>query len=302
MISANKSVSLPDGRSLSYDECGDPDGAPVLVFHGSPASRIGMAGPEQDPIAERLGIRLIAPDRPGHGFSDHRPGRTILDWPVDVVGFADGLGLSRFSAVGVSGGSPYVAACAYRIPHRLVAAGSVSGIAPLDAPGVTSGMSRVNRVMFATGRWIPWLQERSVRKMGDAFATNPTTTLERVLAEVPEVDRAVLADPRRRQALIDSTREAFRRGHAGPALDLRLASRPWGFSLADVPMVMNLWFGLKDVNVPPAMGHYLAGAFARSEARVYPDEGHVSLYFQRFEEIMATLLATARREAGKPVG
>src|SRR5690349_14369006 len=147
-------------------------------------------------------------DRPGHGFSDHRPTRTILDWPVDVVGFADALGLSRFSALGISGGSPYVTACAYRIPHRLVAAGIISGVAPLDAPGVTVGMSRGNRMIFASGRWFPWLLDRSVKKMGDAFATNPSTTLERGLAEAPPADKAILADPRRRQVLSDSIREA----------------------------------------------------------------------------------------------
>lgn len=302
MINATRTVSLPDGRTLCYDECGDPEGIPVLIFHGSPGSRVGMAGPDQDGAAERLGVRLLAPDRPGHGLSDHRPTRTILDWPVDVIGFADALGISRFNVIGLSGGSPYALACAYRIPHRLMAAGVVSGLAPIDAPGVKDGMSRGNRMMFAAARWLPWLLDRSVRKMGEAFVTNPSTTMERASINAPEVDRRLLADPRRRQALIDSIREAFRRGHAGPALDIRLASRPWGFSLGDVPMVVNLWFGEKDVNVPPAMGHYLASALQRSEARVYPDEGHVSLFFNRFGEILESLLATARREQGKPVG
>ena len=83
--------------------------------------------------------------------------------------------------------------------------------------------------------------------------------------------------------------------------DLRLASRGWGFQLSQVPLVVNLWFGGKDVNVPPAAGRYLASALPRSEARFYPDEGHLSLLFNRYDDILTGLLATAQREDGRPV-
>lgn len=302
MIGAGKIATLPEGRSLSYDECGDPDGVPVMIFHGAPGSRIGLAGPEQDEVAERLGVRLVAPDRPGHGFSDHRPQRSVLDWPVDVLALADVLGISRFSVLGVAGGSAYVAACALRIPHRLRAAGIIGGIAPLEAPGVTRGMARGHRALLTAGRWLAWGLERAVRKLGDGLATNPATTLDRLLEGAPEVDRAMVADPRRRQLLIDSYREAFRRGPAGPALDLRLVSQPWGFALSDVPMIVNLWHGLQDTMAPPAMGDYLGRALPRSETRVYADLGQLSLLTNRFEEILTSLLATAHREEGKPVG
>jgi hypothetical protein len=66
-------------------------------------------------------------------------------------------------------------------------------------------------------------------------------------------------------------------------------------------MVVNLWFGGLDVNVPPASGRYLANALRRSEARFYPDDGHISLIWNRFEEVLTGLLTTAEREAGKPV-
>lgn len=302
MISAGKIATLPEGRSLGYDECGDPDGIPVMVFHGTPGSRIGLAGPEQDPVAERVGVRLIAPDRPGHGFSDHRVQRSVLDWPVDVLALADVLGISRFNVLGVGAGSAYVAACAFRIPHRLRAAGIIGGLAPIEVPGVTRGMARGYRTLLTSGRWLGWGLERAVRKLADGFTTNPSTTLDRLLEGAPELDRVLAADPRRRQLMIEGYREAFRRGPAGPTLDLRLVSQPWGFSLADVPMIVNLWHGLKDEMIPAAMGDYLGRALPRSETRVYAEEGQLTLWVNRFEEILGSLLATARREEGKPVG
>jgi len=53
----------------------------------------------------RPGLHLIAPDRPGYGLSDFYPrGRTIADYPDDVVALADSLGVDRFAVFGASGG------------------------------------------------------------------------------------------------------------------------------------------------------------------------------------------------------
>ena len=146
-IQADRTIRLPDGRTLGYAETGDPQGTPVLHFHGSPSCRLDATAPEFDAIAERLGVRVLALDRPGVGLSDPKPNRTILDWPADVLGFAEAVGLSRFSALGVSGGAPYAAACALRIPHRLRSVGIACGVAPMDVPDGRQGMSRQNRTM-----------------------------------------------------------------------------------------------------------------------------------------------------------
>ena len=66
-----------------------------------------------------------------------------------MLALADGLGVKRFAVMGVSGGGPYVAACAARIPgERLVACLHIAGIAPLDAaPGLRDGMMK-NNIIF----------------------------------------------------------------------------------------------------------------------------------------------------------
>ena len=48
---------------VSVAECGDPGGSPVLVMYGVGASRYFCL--LFDDLAKELGLRLIAPDRPG---------------------------------------------------------------------------------------------------------------------------------------------------------------------------------------------------------------------------------------------
>src|SRR5204863_1333027 len=110
--------------------------------------------------ARRLGVRLIAPERPGCGRSCAAPERTLLSWPADVLEFADALGIDRFAVVGFSAGGPYAAACAHLLPpERLIAAAIVNGVAPHDAGADISGMRLSYRAGFALARRFPALTE-----------------------------------------------------------------------------------------------------------------------------------------------
>ena len=102
-------IRLADGRTLACDPTGSP------VFY--PGSR--LEGRSAADTARRLGLRLIAPDRPGFGESTFQPGRTIGAWATDVAELADQIALGRFAIVGVSGGAPCALACAARIPDRV---------------------------------------------------------------------------------------------------------------------------------------------------------------------------------------
>ena len=119
---------LPDGRKQAYAEYGNAQGTPVLLVHGNPGSRLFWGLHPDSPF--RSGLRLIAPDRPGVGLSDLGPGRTVADWPDDVVSLADALGIQKLVVFGPSGGGPYALACAWKIPHRLTAVGLFAPMGP----------------------------------------------------------------------------------------------------------------------------------------------------------------------------
>jgi hypothetical protein len=54
-----------NGQTLGYAEYGEPDGLPVIGFHGMPGSRLVMKSIEKAALAAN--VCLITPDRPGCG-------------------------------------------------------------------------------------------------------------------------------------------------------------------------------------------------------------------------------------------
>ena len=127
------SVSLPDGRRLSYLSVGPGDGALVLYLHGAIGSP-QSASAELHAVTDELRIRYVMVGRPGFGGSDPAPGRTLLGFAHDAAALADALGHARFGVVGVSAGGPYALACAHELPARVAAAAVVSSMAPGACP------------------------------------------------------------------------------------------------------------------------------------------------------------------------
>ena len=123
-------ITLKSGRQLCYAEYGDPEGVPLMYFHGWPSSRLQAFS--LDPICREKGVRLIAPDRPGIGQSEPELNRTLRDWPPVVVELADALGIGSFLVMGVSGGGPYAVATAEALPDRVMRAAVVCGAPPLE--------------------------------------------------------------------------------------------------------------------------------------------------------------------------
>ena len=146
-------VQLSDGRRIAYQEYGDQEGHPVFFFHGWIGSRLDF-GPNND-IARELGMRVIAVDRPGCGSSDFQQDRGLLDWPDDVSGLADALGIETFAICGHSFGGPYVAVCAHLLPDRVTSAAIVAGISPLSFSGATRGMPAPVRLVLWLGGHAP---------------------------------------------------------------------------------------------------------------------------------------------------
>src|SRR2546425_487315 len=96
-------VSLRDGRCLGFAEWGDPNGRPVVVFHGGPGSRAMALGCEEH--ADRLGLRIVILERPGFGLSDFAPERSVIGWADDVADATHALDIREFAVVGVSAGA-----------------------------------------------------------------------------------------------------------------------------------------------------------------------------------------------------
>lgn len=274
------SIRLADGRRLGYAEYGAADGTPVLFFHGAPGS--SHIHTDMADIVAKRGIRLIAVDRPGYGWSDPQPGRTMLDWPDDIAALTDKLGLQRFAIIGFSGGSPYALACAYKLADRVTKVALAGAFAPLDAPGVLAGMSPASIGLFTLAKSNP----DELRSTLAAVAPTPAALLEAMSASLPEWDKNVV-NKRMAEFGAEYT-HTLRHGIEGLASDLVLLSNRWDFPLDKISNEVLLWCGTDDRNTPPAMTAYFSSALSNNHAVMREGEGHLSLLVH-WEEILARL-------------
>ena len=271
---------LPDGRALAAEEYGDPAGPPVFYFHGWPASRL-EAG-----LLPRMPVRLLSLDRPGYGRSSACPGRTMLDWATDVGHVADRLGLRQFHVVGLSGGGPFAAACAYAMPDRVLGVALVCPVPPATslARGPTVGhLYRLGRHPRAAHGIISILRPLLRRRI-----LTPRTL---VGASLPDADRAMLT--RRTMAALGlAWREGVGRSGQGALSDAVLYARPWGFDPANIRVPVALWYGADDSVIPrAAMAPY--EAIPNVRVHMLDNEGHYSLPLRHGAAILRRLTQPA---------
>lgn len=286
MAAREGEVRLADGRRLAYAEYGDPGGAAVLHFHGWPNSRVNAA--LGDEAARRAGVRLIAFDRPGFGRSDRKKQRTIASWVEDVTEAAGQLGLERFAVIGYSGGGPYAAACAERIPHRLSAVALVSALAPLDAAEAVRGFPLIARLLIRLWRFLPWLTRPGIWLIGRQVRRDAEKAIVGAGRGAPPADAAVLARAEVRAAYAEDLRESFRQGSRAAADEFALFLRRWDVHEERIAIEVGLWQGEADKVVPSSMGRYHAKAIPNCRAAFLPEQGHYWLV-DHWDEVLAAL-------------
>jgi pimeloyl-ACP methyl ester carboxylesterase len=234
-----------------------------------------------------MGIRLIAPDRPGMGYSNFQPKRCLLDWPDDICVLADALELGNFGILGYSGGGPYALACAYKIPERLSAVGVLAGIGPVTEPGALEGMTRNNVQIFTLSRRFPWLLNLLYRMQ---ISADGEKLMRAAIPQMAKPDQEVMQDPEVIRGMGKDFKGSFRQNPRGVIQEGTLLGSDWGFKLTDIQAAVNLWQGEEDINVPAAMGRYQARQLPNCIAKFYPGEGHISIVNHHIREILAVFV------------
>ncbi|WP_299263208.1 alpha/beta fold hydrolase [Halorientalis sp.] len=274
-------VELRDGRDLGYATVGDPDGEPLVLFHGFPNSRVFAAA--FDGVAREQNARVVAPERPGFGVSDPAHGRTLTDWPADVADMADTLGLDEFSVLGISAGGPYAVATAALLDQRVERAGVVCGLGPMAAVGLR------DRLWYYGARVLPPVTKLGLWLGGRQALGDRETFLESMAENAAPADGPVWTG--RLGMVVHASMVESRRHHGLDPLvtETALFGRPWGVDLGAISVPMWLWYGKADTVVPPAMGLYLTEAIPTAESQFYPDLGHLSTVQETEQEVFETL-------------
>jgi pimeloyl-ACP methyl ester carboxylesterase len=281
-------VTAADGRTLTIAECGDRDGFPVFMLHGTPGSRFAGQGAATE-YAD-VGARVITYDRPGYGGSDRFRGRRVVDCVADVSTIADSLGIERFAVTGSSWGGPHSLGVAARLPERVTRAACIACVAPFDMPGFDwfADMDAVNI------EEIGWALEgedvlarnieRVAARMLERVADDPSKMVSDEV-QLSEADRAQMANPERHEIIRQMINEAFRQGVWGYVDDALCLIQPWGFEVTEIRVPTRVLYGLTDVLVPRQHGEWLAHNVPNAEVVIDEQGGHLpdpNLVTERF--------------------
>lgn len=284
-------ITTRDGRQLYVLESGKRHGIPVLAHIGTPGS--GTLHDAWVADAAARGIRLITYDRPGYGESSPHPGRTVASVAADVTEIAEHLRIRRLLVWGVSGGGPHALACAALLPDLVAAAAALASPAPYGADGLDwmRGMGEDNLLEFGAA-----LQSRAA--LSDFIQGGLPGLLEATPASLVAAMRTLLSPPdvavlseENAAFLIDNMHRGVQEGCAGWIDDDLAFTRPWGFDPADIRVPLLIVQGAQDLMVPPAHGEWLSRHIPQAETRMLPDDGHLTLGFDRIPEVHTWLLS-----------
>ncbi|KAI1821263.1 alpha/beta hydrolase fold protein [Xylaria intraflava] len=278
-------LTLPDGRTLSYAQYGLSTGPAIFFMHGLPGSR--MEGALFDAPAITPRARIISVDRPGYGLSSPQPNRTILDYAKDIEYLARYLKLDSYGVLGISGGGPYALACAAALPaDKLKAVSIICGLGPPEVG--KKGMNWFHWLGFTIGfRYFPWAcrwwfsretlgrLDLTDQERFDRFRQEWSQTRSKAHPkDVAALDEADLV-----RFLVRNHYEAYRQGFHGFALDGQLMACDFGFKIEDIrkDLPIHLWYGKADDNVPPSQGVGIAARLGPKARLRLEDETHGSL-------------------------
>lgn len=291
---APSTLRLPDGRTLAYDDVGDPAGTAVVYLHGTPDSR--LARPPDDGTTE-AGVRLLAVDRPGAGDSDPDPGATLVGLGHDLKALLDHVHLERVLLLGWSAGALCALGAATVLGDRVAGLGLVGAVPPREAyedAALVAALGPGRRGFVELVREVPAAELAA--EVAPYLVPDPLTPVsarEHVLEAAGEQGRRELAlVPGAVEALVAGLTASVRQGRRGLVDDLERQLEP-GLDLSPISAPVRAFHGGLDTTSPPEVGAWLVSRLPNAVLDLSPRAGH-HLLFPRWRGI----LRAVQRDAG----
>lgn len=245
-------LGLSDGRTLDVVEVGPKNGAPVVLFHGTPTGPLEAVTLES--AAEACRVRVICAGRPGYAGSSSG-GAGLSTVVGDTRELAALLGLTRWAALGISGGGPYAAAVAASLSEEVTHLAVLAGSGP---PAADSGDEEDARLMALAAAG-----ERDTAARGLATPIAEWVDTIRIVAPAA-------MPPGLHEAILDGTRG----GYDGYVFDRFSWSLPWDVDIADAACPTDLVYGEEDAGCPPAAGEWYRSKIPHAALTIVPGADH----------------------------
>lgn len=282
-------LELPDGRLMCFGRFGDTQGRPVLFLHGFPGSRTQAAMVSEQ--AKNKHVCLIAPDRPGFGFSEFCSSRELSNTCVDFMYLMKHLGYKKFPVVGVSCGGAYALACAHNFPQQITSVGLLAGMGPMDISAIRKGQLKILTILF-------WLAKKHATFAAPLlvldslmFRKDPDKAVRLLSRMLSQADRELLSGNDKVKKLFGkSLSEAYQQGLQGALLEAHIIGSRRPYLLADIAQPVEVFQGQHDNHVPPAMGRYIANEVQQGRLHFSEHAGHLSIVVSEIECCLELIL------------
>ncbi|MEH6739283.1 MAG: alpha/beta fold hydrolase [Sulfitobacter sp.] len=275
-------IRLKD-RLMPVETFGDPDGTPVIFFHGMLDGNAMTDGLRRQ-IRHR-GFHFIAPIRPSFGNAAPDNRENISTAPArlarDIEALLDATGTQRPILLGHMAGSVYAYAAAAHLGDRIRGILSVAGGVPLTSASQFASMSVRQRVVALTARYTPRILPFVIRAGINQIDNNGERQFLHSLYQYSPSDMRLLADLEIRDIILSGYHFASTQGHRAFEIDSYHVVRDWTSILAESDHQIEILHGEGDPVVSIASVEAFAQRLSnRASLTKVQDSGQLVLYDQ----------------------
>jgi len=280
-------ITLIDGRKLEYTEFGDPEGRPLIYFHGILHSR--EAFHPYSTFAEEHGIRIIAPERPGFGHTSPQKTVSLSNYSKDIEQLADHLALEVFHVFGDGDAGPAALACANLLPHRVCRA-AVTGCMPEPQFEFMEDMLPFDRKLHNMAKMAPKSVLYPFSKIVLKALKKNNNYFDLMASDFYETDKAILFSDEHKNIfrqtmenldISPDNTDGFIRDYFG-----RLT--PWDFQVEKTGTEVHLWHGRHDCFSTIKSAIAISEALPNCVTHFMESDGHY-LFISHIDQVLEAL-------------
>jgi pimeloyl-ACP methyl ester carboxylesterase/DNA-binding CsgD family transcriptional regulator len=286
---AENTMTLPDGRILSWYEYGHPRGRPVLALEN-----IGSSIPDHalhDLWYRQHKLRVIVVVRPGYGLSTARPNFQFRDLAPDLRALCQQLRIERPIMASYCCGGSYALCAAALDPELFERIGLLASTVPIEHFELHK-LDRLHRMFLQLFRRDPRLFVLIGRLALRGVQRSPEKYFRYLAKGLKDRDHELLTDPEILQQIIRQQRLRHFQGSRMVIEEYLNLQRPWGVDLAQIRVPTLIWHGEDDAIISIGSARSMAACIPGAAFRALPGHGRF-MVFDVWREFIAELLGLA---------
>lgn len=284
----HKTIQLSDGRMMSYEEYGDPDGELVVHCHSVLGCRLEQSF-NADEISRQKKVRVVVADRPGFGASDPDPKASFAKWPHDLVQLMDFFKADQCSLTGYAMGGQYALACAHELPERIKRVALISaGMTPETSEDYEQ-IVPLYKMNNKLARHVPKVYKLLSSVLVKGVLNDTENFFSRLSEKLGPADQQVMNSKHFKEDMFASLREGFKQGGEASSRDIIQYMHDWGFDLNKISVPVDIWHGDRDRHVPCVLSNKFESCLSDKRFFTESGMGHY-MFYTHWEKILTELL------------